>query len=159
MNATPWRAALAASLVLGAGAWSSAADAETGQALFGEHCAICHDATGAGVPGFGPPLVNAAATRVKTAGGREYLAQVVVHGISGVFESAGQRQFAAMTPQPKLSDAELAAVLNHVLGLDRGALPQNFTAIDAAEIAAARKVVRTPGELHATKTTLERAAR
>ena len=30
--------------------------AERGAALYAEHCALCHDAAGTGVPGFGPPL-------------------------------------------------------------------------------------------------------
>jgi len=132
---------------------------DTGAMVFAERCAICHDTSGNGVVGFGPPLAGPAAARAKTPGGREYLAQVVVHGISGVFESGGQRQFAAMTPAPNLSDAELAAVLNHVLAtLNAAALPAGFAPIVPAEIAAARKVARTPAELHRTKAALERAA-
>ena len=134
--------------------------AERGVALYTEHCAICHDAAGAGVPGFGPPLAGPVAARVKTPGGREYVASVVVHGISGVFESGGQRQFGAMTPAPALPDADLAAILNHVLGtFNAGALPAEFPPYAAADIAAARRVARTPAELHQTKAALERAAR
>jgi mono/diheme cytochrome c family protein len=134
--------------------------ADAGAALFAEHCAACHSPSGSGLPGFGPPLAGPAAARLKTPGGREYLAQVVVHGISGVFELAGQRQFAAMTPQAKLSDEELAAVLNYVLGqLNATALADAHAPITPTEITAARQVVRTPGELHKTKGALERAAR
>ncbi len=152
--------ALVRGAVLGAAiALAGTAVAADGAALFAEHCAICHDAGGAGVPGFGPPLAGPVAARARTAGGREYLAQVVVHGIAGVFESGGQRQFAAMAPAPKLTDDELAAVLNHVLGrLNASALPAGFAPIASAEIAAARHVTRTPGDLHRTKAALERAA-
>jgi mono/diheme cytochrome c family protein len=148
------RLALAALVALASGA----AVADGGAALFAERCAICHDAAGTGVVGFGPPLAGPAAARLQAAGGREYLTQVVVHGIAGIFESGGQRQFAAMTPAPSLSDDELAAVLNHVLAsLNASALPADFRPIAAAEIAAARKVSRTPADLHKTKAALERA--
>ena len=134
--------------------------AERGAALYAEHCAICHDAAGAGVPGFGPPLAGPVAARVKTQGGREYVAAVVVHGISGVFESGGQRQFGAMTPAPALPDGDLAAILNHVLGtFNAGALPAEFVPYAAADVAAARKVALSPAQLHQTKGALERAVR
>ena len=134
--------------------------AERGAALFAEHCAICHDARGGGVPGFRPPLAGPVAARVKTPGGREYVAAIVVHGISGVFESGGQRQFGAMTPAPALPDGDLAAILDHVLGtLNAGALPAEFPPYTAADIAAARKAPLTPAQLHQTKAALERASR
>jgi mono/diheme cytochrome c family protein len=143
--------------VLAAAALASGAAraADPGASLFAEHCAMCHGANGEGLPGFGPPLAGAAGKRFKAPGGREYLSQVVVYGISGVFELAGQRQFAAMTPQGKLSDDELAAVLNHVLRAFNGGAAD---AVVAADIAAARKTVRTPSELHKTKAALERAS-
>lgn len=132
---------------------------ERGAALFAEHCVACHDAHGSGVPGFGPPLAGPVAARYLAPGGRAYLAQVVVHGISGVFELAGQRQFAAMPAHEKLSDDELARVLNHVLGaLNATALPPGFEPLASSDIAAARSVRRTPGELHKTKAAFERAS-
>jgi mono/diheme cytochrome c family protein len=160
MRARVRRQLLAAAATMALVATGATAAAERGAALFAEHCAICHDAAGAGVPGFGPPLAGPVAVRMKTPGGREYVAAVVVHGISGVFESGGQRQFGAMTPAPALPDDDLAAILNHVLGtLNAGALPTEFPSYTAASIAAARKVARTPAELHQTKAALERAAR
>ena len=131
--------------------------AGTGSALFAEHCATCHGASGEGVPGFGPPLAGPAAARFKAQGGREYLARVVVYGISGVFELAGQRQFAAMRPQGQLGDDELAAVLNHVLHDFNGKDVPPAEGMVAADIAAARKSVSTPFELNKTKAALERA--
>lgn len=132
---------------------------ERGTALFAEHCVACHDARGAGVPGFGPPLAGPAAARFAAPGGRDYLAQVVVHGISGVVEFAGQRQFEAMPAHAKLSDDDLARVLNHVLGvLNATALPPGFQPIAVADIAAARLVQRSPGELHKRKAAFERAS-
>jgi mono/diheme cytochrome c family protein len=149
------RALLPAALLLLA--FGSAHAADPGAPLFAEHCATCHGASGDGVPGFGPPLAGPAAARFKAPGGREYLAQVVVYGISGVFELAGQRQFAAMTPQPKLTDDELAAVLNHVLHAFNGNDIAASDAVLPADIAAARRSTRTPSELHKAKAAFERA--
>jgi mono/diheme cytochrome c family protein len=145
---------LAALLLL---AFGSAHAADPGAPLFAEHCATCHGASGDGVPGFGPPLAGLAAARFKAPGGREYLAQVVVYGISGVFELAGQRQFAAMTPQGKLTDDELAAVLNHVLHEFNRKDVEPADIVAASDIATARRTARTPFELHKTKAALERA--
>ena len=149
-----------AAAALAAGAAQAADGADPGAAIFAEHCASCHDATGAGIAGFGSPLAGPAAERLKAPGGRAYLAQVVVHGIAGVFELQGQRQFAAMPAAAALTDEQLAAVLNHVLRLQNAqALPPDFTPFTAAEIAAARGVSRTPRDLHRTKSELERAAK
>jgi mono/diheme cytochrome c family protein len=153
------RASLLA-IALGAGATVATplvlAD-ERGAALFAEHCVACHDVRGAGVPGFGTPLAGPVAARYVASGGRDYLAQVVVHGISGIVSFGGQRQFAAMPSHAKLSDDDLARVLNHVLGtLNATALPPRFEPIASADIAAARSLQRTPGELHKTKAALER---
>ena len=137
-----------------------AADADPGASIYAEHCATCHDVAGTGIAGFGPPLAGPAAARLKAPGGRAYLAQVVVHGIAGVFELGGQRQFVAMPPNATLADDQLAAALNHVLRLQNAnALPADFAPIAAAEIAAARAVSRTPRDLHRTKQELERAAK
>jgi mono/diheme cytochrome c family protein len=133
--------------------------AADGAKVYAEHCAACHDAAGAGVPGFGPALAGPAAARVKARGGREYMAQVVVNGITGIFEQGGQRQLGVMPSFAALPDADLAAVLNHVLvGFNAGALPPDFKPIADAEIAAARTPPRAPRELHRTKEALERAA-
>ena len=154
------RRLLAAAAAMALATAGAAAAADRGAALFAEHCAICHGAAGAGIPGFGPPLAGPVAARVQTPGGRAYVAAVVVHGISGVFESGGQRQFGAMTPAPALPDGDLAAILDHVLGtFNAGALPAEFPRYTAAEIGAARKAPLTPAQLHQTKAALERASR
>jgi mono/diheme cytochrome c family protein len=138
-----------------------AASAEPdGGKLFEQHCAVCHDATGAGVPTFAPPLTGPPAQRLKANGGRLYLTQVVVHGISGMFEADGQRHPGAMPSFAALRDDELAALLNHVLKtFNANALPPDFTPVAAAEIAAARAAVRSPRELGRTREALQRAVK
>lgn len=152
--------AILASTAMAAGPLRAADGADPGAPLYAEHCASCHDVTGAGIAGFGSPLAGPAAARLKAPGGRAYLAQVVVYGIAGIFELGGQRQFAAMPPYAALADDQLAAVLNHVLrAQNANALPADFSSIAGAEIAAARAVSRTPRDLHRTKVELERIAK
>ena len=149
-----------AAAVLAAGASKAADGADPGAPIYAEQCASCHDAAGAGVAGFGSPLAGPAAQRLKVAGEREYLALVVVHGIAGVFELDGQRQFAAMPASAALTDEQVATVLNYVLRVQSAkTLPADFTVFTANEIAAARKVARTPKDLHRVKLELERVAK
>jgi mono/diheme cytochrome c family protein len=152
--------AIAASAALAAGISQAADSSDAGAKVYAEQCASCHDATGAGIAGFGSPLAGPAAARLKAPGGRPYLAQVVVHGIAGVFELDGQRQFAAMPPPVELTDEQLAAALNYVLRAQNAkALPPDFMPITPAEIAAARAVARSQKDLHRTKLELEKAAK
>jgi mono/diheme cytochrome c family protein len=152
--------AIAASATLVVGTSQAADSSDAGAKVYAEQCASCHDATGAGIAGFGSPLAGPAAARLKAPGGRPYLAQVVVHGIAGVFELDGQRQFAAMPPPAELTDDQLAAALNYVLHAQNAkALPPDFVAITPAEIAAARAVARSQKDLHRTKLELEKAAK
>lgn len=136
------------------------ARAADGAKVYAEHCAACHDAAGTGIAGFGPALAGPAAARVKAPGGREYVAQVVVNGITGVFALDGQRQLGVMPSFATLSDTDLAAALNQVLLTFNGAaLPGDFKPLTDAEIAAARTPPRTPRDLHRTKEALERVAK
>jgi mono/diheme cytochrome c family protein len=148
---------LAAAVIPGATGEARAAD---GASVYAEYCAACHDANGTGVPGIAPPLAGTLAARVKSPGGREYVAQVVVNGIAGTFESGGTRTPGTMSSFAALSDADLAAALNQVLLVfNRGLLPADFQPIAPTEIAAARTPPRSPRDLHRTKEALEKAAR
>jgi hypothetical protein len=94
------------------------------------------------------------------AGGRDYLAQVVVHGITGQFEVANQRHLGVMPSFAQLRDDDLAAALNHVVfTLNAGQHPDAPAAFTAGDIAAARRVARTPAELDRARQALVRAAR
>lgn len=155
-----WRVACVAATALAAGEAQAADGAGPGTAAFAEHCVACHDVAGTGVVGFAPPLAGPVAARLKAPGGRSYLAQVVVFGITGVFEQNGMRQLGVMPSFAALPDEKLAAALNHVVSLQRtDALPGGFAPIASAEIAAARAAARTPHDLHRAKQALERAAK
>ena len=109
-----------------------------GAALFAR-CAACHLPDGAGVPGTYPPLKDQVARYVRAPEGREYMVTVVTHGLTGRLEVAGMA-YQGFMPAQTLTDAEAAAVLNHVAGVIAGSPasppPSAFTADEVAAIRA-----------------------
>lgn len=85
--------------------------------------------------GLAPPLAGTLAPMLAHDEGRRYLAQVLVHGLSGRIVSQGQVFNLAMAPQAALSDAELAAVAGYMAGELNNSEGRGPTAQD---IAAAR---------------------
>ena len=120
----------AAMLVLLAAGGAAVAD---GQALFDENCSPCHQKGGIGTPGLAPPLVSDA---LKNAAAKQpdYVPLVVLNGMSGKIEVAGQTFFSAMPAQPQLPDESIAAIAGYVLG----ALNGGNVSIDAVKVAALR---------------------
>jgi mono/diheme cytochrome c family protein len=127
-----------------------AADEPTAQAALpdGEtvyaNCSGCHQATGSGIPGAFPPLDGHTADLFEAAGdpsGRDYLIQVVLKGIQGEIVVDGTTYTGLMPPWPQLSDGEIAAVLNHILGSwSNGERLGDFEPYGADEVAAQRDV-------------------
>ncbi len=101
--------------------WATAAP--DGAAVYTAHCAACHQPDGAGAVGLAPPLQGTLGARLNQPAGRNYLAGVLVSGLAGKIESKGVVYNGIMPNWQQLPDAELAAVLNHVL-----------TAFNAAEL-------------------------
>jgi mono/diheme cytochrome c family protein len=104
-------------------AGSPAVAAEDGAAIY-KRCAACHLGDGAGVPGAFPPLKANAKSLAATTNGRRYLALTVIRGLSGPITVEGKSFRGIMPAQAGLNDAQVAAVLNHVL---RGASAKAFT--------------------------------
>ena len=78
-----------------------------GEAVYVANCQNCHTADGSG-RGMYPPVQNLA-PHLEAGGGRGYLVDLVLYGVyTGEYG-------APMPPMPELSDAEVAAVTNHVL--------------------------------------------
>jgi len=65
-----------------------------GQRLYNQVCATCHQATGTGVPGVYPPLVGSE----WVTGSEARLVRVLLHGLQGPIEVAGQTYNAAVMP-------------------------------------------------------------
>lgn len=82
-----------------------------GQDLYTRRCQVCHQATGAGVPGVFPPIIGAERVTGPPAG----VVLILLHGLTGPITVAGQTYNGAMPAWAKLmSDAEIAAVASFI---------------------------------------------
>lgn len=91
-----------------------------GSALYAAHCAACHQATGTGLPQVFPPLAGSEWVK----GDEAVLLQILLHGVVGPIEVAGQTYQGAMPAfGDKLVDAELAAIATHLRGAWGNAAP------------------------------------
>ena len=124
---------------------SAACAQERGAVLYEQHCAVCHDKKGEGIPGFAPRLAGNLAERAKKESGRAYLAQLVVSGMMGPIVSGGEKFNDAMPSFAALSDDEIAVLAGHVLG-DLNGVPGEQR-ITQQEVAAARKRALPPNEV------------
>ena len=102
-----------------------------GQQVFNANCVACHQATGKGLPGVFPPLDGSEWVN----GDARVLANIVLHGVTGEINVAGQIYKGAMPTFGQLGDAELAAVLSHV----RSAWSNKSAPIKTELMAAERK--------------------
>lgn len=94
-----------------AGAPPAAAGATVdGKALFAAQCAACHQATGKGLPGVFPPLDGSEWVH----GDARVLANILLHGVNGEIEVAGQKYQGAMPAFAQLGDAELAGLASYI---------------------------------------------
>ena len=81
-----------------------------GGTIFAANCAACHQANGQGLPGVFPPLAGSE----WVVGDPKVLANILLHGVSGKIEVAGQSFDGMMPAFAQLSDAEIAGVLTHI---------------------------------------------
>jgi mono/diheme cytochrome c family protein len=105
----------------GAPAWA-APDGLSGQKIFEQVCAACHQAGGLGAPGVAPALAGPLAPLLAAPEGKAYITGVLTQGLSGRIQSAGLTFMGAMPTQAGLSDDDLAAVANY-LAHDLNSLP------------------------------------
>ncbi len=141
-------------IVLIAALLAAPASAQTADgATVYKRCAACHLATGAGVPGAFPPLRADIRALAAKPDGRRYLVLVVTKGVSGPITVEGKAYRGVMPAQAGLNDAQIAAVLNHVLATSaKGGTAKPFTAAEVAQVKAGATGL-TPaaiGKLNAT---------
>ncbi len=109
---------------------ASDAAAEPGGTIYVQACAACHMQDGGGVPGMQPAL---AGSRV-VAGNPDQLINLLLRGPAAVLP-AGRETFSnEMPPFAVMSDADLAAVVNHL----RKTFAPGSSEVTAAEVAAQR---------------------
>ncbi|RYD38753.1 MAG: cytochrome c, partial [Verrucomicrobiaceae bacterium] len=83
---------------------------ERGLAVYSLTCIACHGPDGKGVPGAFPPLDNSE----YVTGDPSVPARVVLLGLQGPIEVAGQKFESIMPPHTDLNDAQIADVLTYV---------------------------------------------
>lgn len=86
------------------------ADAVDGRAVYAANCVACHQATGMGLAGVFPPLVDSDWVLEDDV----RLVQILLHGIQGELLVNGVAYNGLMPAFPQLSDAELAAALSYI---------------------------------------------
>ena len=114
---------------------ASAVAAKTidGAQVYQARCAACHQGNGLGVPGAFPPLAGSE----WVTGEKGVLIRVVLHGLQGAVEVAGETYNGAMPGWAMLSDEELAAVMTH----ERTSWGNNAARVTAEEVAALRELL------------------
>jgi mono/diheme cytochrome c family protein len=132
---------------------------DLGQNIFKERCVLCHQEDAHGAAGVAPSLVGTLVPFLASAEGKRYLSQILISGMIGPIYTEGHK-FNGMMPsfRADLSDTEIAAVINYVLGTfngvsDAGATtpvaPEDVTAADASNPIATgtrtlRQALKTP---------------
>lgn len=88
--------------------------AQRGQKIFSQQCAVCHQATGAGVPGVYPPIAGSE----WVTGHPEVVSRILINGLSGPIEVAGNTYNGAMPAfgpnGMNLSSKDLAGVITYI---------------------------------------------
>lgn len=117
-----------------------------GAALFAAHCQACHQPGAVGAPGIAPPLAGNIGRHAASEEGRRYLLRVALTGMVGSITVDGVRYMGNMPSFAALSDAELAAVLRHVLGSYEKVADLGW--LTPEQLAAARQAGGSPNETH-----------
>ena len=136
------RRARAALITLGLLTAATAASAQgtDGKQVYSTTCAACHQATGQGVEGVYPPLAGSE----WVTGDASKLVRIVLHGMTGPVEVAGETYSGAMPPWGGvLKDVDIASVATY-LRSSWGNKASPVTAAEVAKIRTATKARTTP---------------
>lgn len=136
MERTRLATALVATAFLAVAVPALAAD---GAEVFESVCAACHQSGGTGAPGLAPPLVDPALWQRLGDKAPEYVANVMIAGLTGTITAGGQGYYGlAMPSQEYLSDEELLAAAAYVLqdlaGSKLAVTPEAIAAARAAPL-------------------------
>lgn len=136
-------AALAAAVAVAprpAAAQPPAAQMKEGQRVYGASCASCHQADGLGTDEAYPPLAGSE----WVTGDANRLVRVILHGLTGEIEVAGQMFDGVMPPWGGLlKDEDVAAVATYVRNSFGNAAPA-VTPAAVARLRAADAARKTP---------------
>ena len=123
---------------------------QAGQDIYAKRCSVCHQPNGQGMAGAFPPVVGSE----WVTGAPEIPVRIVLHGLQGAVQVAGQTYNGAMPAwDNQLNDQDIAAVVTYIRQLAPNAAP----AVDVAlvsklrEADASRTQPWTAEELQATE--------
>ena len=114
-----------------------------GAKVFKENCSGCHGPAGKGQPGYFPPLAGNGDIQKD----RAFPVLVVLNGLSGPIKVEGQAFNGSMPALDHLSDAEIAAVVNHIR--TAWGNQSQLQPVTATLVAKERKRSMTPADVHA----------
>ena len=112
---------------------------QLGDETYTTNCVSCHQTNGQGIAGAFPPLAGHLPSVYNVDGGREYIINVLLYGLQGQIQIAGQGYNGVMTAWGQLSNEEIASVINHELTTwGNDANVRNFQPIQPDEVEALR---------------------
>jgi mono/diheme cytochrome c family protein len=117
------------------------------KATYLTRCSMCHQSAAQGLPGQFPRLAGRAAQIAQTPEGRNYLARILLWGVYGPIEVDGTPINGLMPSMEVMTDADIAAVLNHVIL--QGKPAKAARPFKPAEIAAVRAKGQIAGSANA----------
>jgi mono/diheme cytochrome c family protein len=127
--------AISVALTLPALSLADGASAETGESVYRNNCALCHQTGAQGLAGQFPRLAGRISAIAATGAGRDYLLEVALNGMAGRITVDDTPIQGVMPSFRTLSDAQIAAVLSYLAGLPAGASKAvRFRATDAAAL-------------------------
>jgi len=108
-----------------------------GAAVYGQFCAVCHQASGQGMSGAFPPLAKAPVVN----GDPQYLARIVLYGLPAHVVISGQNYGSAMAGLAgSMNDEQISEVLTYI----RSSWGNNAPAVSADVVKAERAIPGTP---------------
>ncbi len=130
-------------------------DVADGSAIYAAQCAGCHQADGSGVPGAFPPLAGHVGDLY--AADPAFLVQVTLYGLQGPIVVQGVSYAGVMPAFARLTDAEIAALLNYTLTAwgDAEELGDAFVPFGEDEVQAERDRAWTAADVLARRAELD----
>jgi alcohol dehydrogenase (quinone), cytochrome c subunit len=105
---------------------------ENGSRVYGDNCASCHGADGAGIPGDSPPMQDDAVV----AGDPIVLIRIMTQGTGKVIPQQQRSRYTGVMPVDyKLNDDQIAALLTYM----RHDFGENASPVTAAQVVLVRK--------------------
>ena len=119
----------------------------SGEVVYSSNCASCHGPDGLGVAGAFPPLAEHAGHLYNA--DRDYLPQLILYGLQGPIEVAGQTYNGQMPAWKQLGDDEIAELLDYLLtNWGNETITENFAPYTAEDVAPFRNEDLAPEDVH-----------